>query len=63
MAGQIAATTTAAITITDAGAEGRDMKRRRFVVLLAALCVGAASLSGCAVVHHRDGGVTIRPLR
>jgi hypothetical protein len=39
------------------------MKRWRLAALLAALAVGITSLSGCAVVHRRDGGVTIRPLR
>jgi hypothetical protein len=38
------------------------MKRWRIAALLAALSVGVASLSGCAVVHRHDGGVTIRPL-
>jgi hypothetical protein len=38
------------------------MSMYRLLALLALLCVGVTSLSGCVVEHRRDGGVTFRPL-
>jgi hypothetical protein len=39
------------------------MRRWKSAALLVLMCLGIASLSGCVVVHHRDGGITFRPMR
>jgi hypothetical protein len=56
----------AATAGTTTGANGVEalpiMTRFKVAALLALACIGAASLSGCVVEHHRDGGVEVRPI-
>ena len=59
----MARTTAAAITTVANGVEALPaMARFKIAVLLTLACIGVASLSGCVVEHHRDGGVEVRPV-
>jgi hypothetical protein len=36
--------------------------RFKLATLVALMGFGITTLSGCVIVHHRDGGITIRPM-